>query len=202
MIFAILAIPLIQIALGYHFQPGWEVARNLVEHGNSVQECEKVRVMPWNMIGPTESQQRSLCIHEYAKLTKDPSACELLMPSSYGWSCLGAAEEPNQRWCWFDFGHQPPLVGRGETSVTMPECKDNPSSMQENRCCELALVLYVNHEMSCETFSQGPQQLHDQCLELLAVRERNIDFCSSIANENVRKSCEVATKALGAVNKL
>src|SRR3990167_3558639 len=90
-IFAILAIPLIQIALGYHFQPGWEVARNLVERGNSVRECEKVRVMPWNMIGPTESQQRGMCIYEYAKLTKEPSACELLMPSSYGLSCVGGA---------------------------------------------------------------------------------------------------------------
>ena len=118
------------------------------------------------------------------------------MPSSYGWSCLGAAEELNQRWCWFDFGKKPALVGRGEISVTIPECESDSQSMLDNRCCELALTLYVDRGMNCDAFAQEPQQLHDQCLALLANREKDIHFCSSIASKNFKTACEVSTRAL------
>jgi len=194
-IFAILAIPLIQIALGYHFQPGWEVARNLVEHGNSVQECEKVRVMPWNMIGPTESQQRSLCIHEYAKITKDPSACELLMPSQYGWSCLGGAEKPNSRMCWFDFSPNPPVVGSGNNKVAFPSCSSNPGELRQSRCCEMARILYIDQEEHCDLLKDS-DILFDQCQELLAQRNRDVSQCSKIHDNHVRSACEVKTRAL------
>lgn len=182
--------------LGYYVnEPGWAVAEKLVEKGRSVDECRKIIVMPWNMLGPPTTEQRMLCRYTYASLTKDPTACELLMPSDYGWSCVGAAEKPNSRACWFDFAPDPPVVGRGDTRVTLPECAGNPPTMAANRCCELARILYLERQRSCETLRDS-DVLYDQCLELLARRERNVDLCAGILSDHIRSACEVAVRAL------
>ena len=197
---AVIVIALYPKVFGWHrpyinWLP-WELAEYLVEKNRPASECFDLH---WfEILSPTQAEQRALCVYEYAKRKKDPSACELLMPSNYGWSCLGAAEEPNQRWCWFDFGKDPAIVGRGAISIAMPECKNNPKSMRDNKCCELAMALYINHEQHCKAFEQGPQKLHDQCLELLANRERNMNYCSSIISANVKAACEVSTRALEA----
>lgn len=185
--------------IGYHPDAiGIELAPLLVERGKGVEECTQIIHPIPHPFSPSAREQQASCIHRYASLKKDPSACNLLMPSDYGWSCLGAAEEPNQRWCWFDFGKDPAIVGRGAISIAMTECKNNPYSMRDNRCCELATALYINHEQHCKAFEQGPQQLHDQCLELLANRERNMNYCSFITSANVKAACEVSSRALEA----
>jgi len=130
-----------------------------------------------------------MCVRKYAELTKDPSACELLMPSNYGWSCLGAAEELNARMCWFDFGKNAKKVGEN----TMPECGGSPDVA--DRCCSMAEALFVKRVSSCDAFVDATI-LHDQCLEELAQREKDIEICSSISNDNVRSGCEVAVWAL------
>jgi len=191
-ILAIIAVPMIQIALGYHFQPGWEVARNLVERGNSVRECEKVRVMPWNMIGPTESQQRGMCIYEYAKLTKDPSACELLMPSEYGWSCVGGAQEKEP--CSFGTYANPTVNGNG-IIATLQECIDGPQNKRLNSCCLIAKIKYTDEENNCDMFRDKLVFL-DQCHHEMAIKKKDGGECSFILSRNIRTACEVQTRAL------
>src|SRR3989344_4294718 len=45
-------------------------------------------------MGPTIGSKRSLCVYKVAQIKKDPSVCELLMPSRYGLDCaLGAMKE-------------------------------------------------------------------------------------------------------------
>src|SRR3989338_2915501 len=193
LLFILIFVAIYPKAFGWHrpyvnWLP-WDLAEYLVEKDRLASEC--FDLIWFQILSPTQAEQRALCVYEYAKLKQDPSACELLMPSSYGWSCLGAAEELNQRWCWFDFGKKPALVGRGEISVTIPECESDSQSMLDNRCCELALTLYVDRGMNCDAFAQEPQQLHDQCLALLANREKDIHFCSSIASKNFKTACEV-----------
>ncbi len=187
---------LILTLMGYYpYGVSWDVAQKIVKKGGSAKDCMKIIQPISEPMSPSTGEQRSGCIYDYAKLTKDPSACELLMPSSYGWDCLGQAEKPNSRQCWFDFGPTPPQVGRGNDAVTIPACASNPKSMQENRCCELAETLYVDKENNCDALKE-PTVLHDQCLELMAKRDKNLVLCSQIQDDNVRSGCEVAVRAL------
>lgn len=192
----VVAYPLFLSLIGYYpWGVSWEVAEKIVAKHGTAKDCLKIIHPIAEPMSPTEGEQRSSCIYDVAKLTKDPSACELLMPSSYGWSCLGAAEKPNSRQCWFDFGPTPPQVGRGNDAVTIPACASNPKSMQENRCCELAETLYVDKENNCDALKE-PTVLHDQCLELMAKRDKNLVLCDQIKDDNVRSGCEVAVRAL------
>src|SRR3989339_1371208 len=77
--------------IGFHtLYPGWEVAEQLIEKGKSVEGCRKiVRGFWWDVLSPPTREQRSLCIYTYAAQTKNPSVCGLLMPSMYGFSCIG-----------------------------------------------------------------------------------------------------------------
>lgn len=112
----ILAVPLILAAifllertLGYYpGEPGWSVARIAAEK-NDVALCRRIIGVPWiGYLGPTTSESRMGCIYDYAKLTSDPSACELLMPGEYGLSCINNViaqeykDHPDSG--FFDFG--------------------------------------------------------------------------------------------------
>ena len=193
----VIAIPILFILLGYSLADSMydaeQLANEFVSEGKSAESCLKIKtiVPTYPPLGVIQSG----CIYEYAKLSKDPTACELLLPSSYGWSCLGASEEPNQRWCWFDFGPNPPQVGRRNVHASFEQCH-NIDELQQSRCCELADVLYVNRTTLCTQFSNAPVELQNQCLELLARRDRNITLCESITSNNLRVSCEVAVRAL------
>jgi len=72
----------------YVDEAGWYVAKIAVEQGKSVNTCHRIITTPWNFLSPPTTSLRMDCIHEYAKLTHDPSACELIMPSEYGLSCI------------------------------------------------------------------------------------------------------------------
>ena len=187
---------MVLLVLGFHPGAiGTELAEKLVKKDGNPKECLQIIHPIPHIFSPTAGEQRSNCVYEYAKLSKDPTACELLLPSRYGWSCLGASEEPNQRWCWFDFGPNPPQVGRRNVHASFEQCH-NIDELQQSRCCELADVLYVNRTISCKQFGNAPIELQNQCLELLARRDRNITLCEQITSDNLRASCEVAVKAL------
>ncbi len=188
----IFVYPMTLWMLGYYpGAPGWEVGRMAASRGD-VKLCEKIINLPWGIfsMGPSVAEAQFLCIHEYASLTKDPSACELLMPSSYGWDCLGAAEESNARICWFDFSKE----RYSNSKPVMPECGGKNDS-SARRCCEMAKFLYVEKELNCNEFNDSAP-LHDQCLELVARRERDIHTCSQIQSDHIRTTCEVAVRAL------
>ena len=177
--------------LGYSFADGTgdarDVAEKLVAKGRSVDDCLKIKT--FFPTYPPRSQIISSCIHEYASLTKDPTACELLLPSDYGWSCLGAAREPNSRICWFDFGRNATQVGE----YVMPECGGREDV--KDRCCSMARSLFVEQSTSCDQFSDM-DILHDQCLQELAQRERDINVCSEIVSDHVRVTCEIQVRAI------
>ncbi|MBP9851004.1 MAG: hypothetical protein KBC47_04910 [Candidatus Peribacteraceae bacterium] len=184
----VVGIPLLLSAFGYWVNPtATEMAEGAVEQ-NDVNECR--RLISYGLFAPPTGEKRRVCIRIFAELTKDPSACELLMPSSYGWSCLGAAEEPNARMCWFDFGQNAQKIG----DAVMPECGAREDSVSV-RCCQMAKFLYVEKTSNCDEFNDSVP-LHDQCLELVARRDRDIDECSLIRSDHVRTACEVAVGAL------
>ncbi len=183
-------IPVGLMMLGYHVNvSGKQLAERLVKESRPVTECRKIWFMPWRQYA-SSVEHHLYCIHEYASLAKDPSACELLMPSDYGWSCLGAAEKPDARICWFDFGKNATQIG----GALMPDCGGREDSLA-HRCCDMAKSLYVQKNTSCDIFKDSII-LHDQCLELMAKRDRNSHLCTYITNEHVRSACEVQVRAL------
>lgn len=89
---------------------GWEVAENIVNRGGNATDCKKIFHLISHPFSPSAGEQRALCIYTYAKLTKDPTACELLMPSDYGLSCINQSMD---------------LVFRESTDKTAEHVDDN-----------------------------------------------------------------------------
>ena len=76
-------------SFGYHVNAtGWQVAK-IAAKKHDVRICESIIFVLPETLGPSLAEQRALCIYEYAQLTKDPAACELLLPREYGLSCIG-----------------------------------------------------------------------------------------------------------------
>jgi len=67
---------------------GTDIAEILVRKKLPPSDCFRMEHFDIGM-RPSIEEDQALCIYDYAKLTKDPSACELLMPSSYELACVG-----------------------------------------------------------------------------------------------------------------
>ncbi|MDO8468339.1 MAG: hypothetical protein Q7S29_01100 [Candidatus Peribacter sp.] len=85
----VVALGFIGLHLFYyeHARSPEELAEKLVAQKHKAKDCFLFRTFD---IGPrpTTYEMQMRCVREYAKLTRDPSACELLMPSEYGLSCI------------------------------------------------------------------------------------------------------------------
>jgi len=176
----------------YINEPGWSVAKIAAEE-NNVGVCQRIFFMPWKVASPSTEEQRRACIHDYASLTHDPTACELLMPSEYGFSCIGTArvKEP----CGFGYYANPRVQGNG-IIATLEECISGPPEIRANACCAIAKVKYTDDHNDCSVLIDATRELQDQCHHELALKSRDISECSSIQNINVRSSCEIHVKYL------
>ncbi len=173
----------------------WELAEYLVEKNRPASECFDLH---WfEILSPTQAEQRALCVYEYAKRKKDPSACELLMPSSYGLSCVGVAEVHLP--C--DVTSIPYSVywrdGDREQTEHITNCLLPNSRRSElgNQCCEIAKVTFLEKENDCSGVKDNTP-IYDHCLYSLAWKLRNPVHCFDIVNINARSACEVQTKAI------
>lgn len=197
-VFAICMIPVLFVILSvwlqvvgvYISEPGWKVAEIAAEK-QKPEHCGRIFVMPWNIFSPPTVEQRELCRYTYAKLTKDPTACEPLMPSDYGWSCLGVAREKEP--CFFNFADTPEVRGNG-IIVPMSDCKQGSEEVQANMCCVMARTVFLDETYDCSLFDNPA--FRDQCLHRVARKLRRTDQCALIGNTNIRSACEVAVKAL------
>ncbi len=165
-----------------------ELAEHLVKNDRSASEC--FYLLWFQIMGPQEGEARAWCVYEYAKLKKDPSACELLMPSSYGLSCVGAATN-NDR-CFM--GSENTVAGNG-INVPIAACINGPKSIRSNACCTIALVASVLSFNDCSSLS-SIQEFYDECQYRLAFKNHDPTACKSISDPNMETGCTVATKAL------
>jgi hypothetical protein len=185
--------------IGYHPDAiGWQLAEELARTQGDPRECLQIIHPLPHFLSPSGDEQRANCIHEYAKLTKNPSACELLMPSRYGLSCVGGAEN-SQLPCNTDV--KPYSVywrdGEVEQTVNVRECIKQDANRSElgNLCCQVAQVAFMKDQNDCASVKNNTA-VHDRCLYALAWKLRDPTYCSYISNENAHKACEVQTKAL------
>lgn len=165
----------------------WELAEYLVKNQRPVAECNDLLYL--EIMAPSQAEQRALCVHEYAKIAKDPSACELLMPSSYGLSCVGGAQDFDPCVMLADSGKS---VGGKGIETTYDRCLNGSQTTQNHVCCRMAKVLY-GQEKECTSFPTG--ELSDQCHHILGVKNKEINECAKIANPRNRTGCEVIVRA-------
>lgn len=186
-------LPLPLSLLGYYpYGVGWDVAQKIVDAKGEASDCRKIIHLVSQPFSPTEGEQRASCIYTYAKLTKDPSACELLMPSSYGLSCVGGAQsEPDL--CSMSSGE----VRWKDGSETYASCADPTKKRTKDgdACCLIARIAFVKSENDCSSL-ESYSEMHDQCLQSLAFKNHNPAVCEGIGNENTKSACTVNAQAI------
>lgn len=189
----IFVAPLILRTIGYYPDGvGWKVAQQIVTANGQASDCRKIIHTISHPFSPTEGEQRSSCIYDFAKLTKDPSACELLMPSSYGLSCVGGAQsEPDL--CSMSNGEVKWKDGSetyaGCANLTKNRTKDGSS------CCLIARVAFVKSENDCSSLKDY-SGMHDACLQSLAFKNHDPSVCAGISNANTKSACTVNAEAI------
>lgn len=190
---------------GYYVNiPGWrmgEIAAKL----NDVSACDDLR-KTWYFGGfDSGDMHRSECIHTFARLTKDPSACELLMPTQYAWSCLGAAQAKGDA-CSINFGRDVTWAETPYTDIrkaTLDECKRGTVTTEKGRgCCHILLLSSEKDVDDCSRFegSEGFERNDSYlnlCLSQLAMKRRDESVCAKITDSNARTICELQAKYVG-----
>ncbi|PIR48151.1 hypothetical protein COU80_06010 [Candidatus Peregrinibacteria bacterium CG10_big_fil_rev_8_21_14_0_10_55_24] len=181
-------------ALGYYVNDtGEEVARIAAEK-HDVSICRKMR-QTWFVIGPQAGEQRALCIYTYAKLTSDPSACELLMPSAYGWSCLGELSGTvfEGKPCNYSSVRDEVYCNRnfseGELTIEQPQIEDcNLYSRTDLReWCHFERTKRREGVHECNAINH-PMVL-DYCEYNYAIKMRDPSLCAAVKDEERRSFC-------------
>ncbi|HIH22616.1 TPA: hypothetical protein HA238_02725 [Candidatus Micrarchaeota archaeon] len=183
--------------LGYEFSEGPDVlAEKLINEKRPAKDCFLYRTLDLGP-RPTTYELQMECVYEYASLTLDPLACELLLPSDYGWSCLGAAKEEGDI-CSINYGKYVEWwiesVYENPQKATLQECKQGlVSSEKGKKCCHILLLTNEEDVNDCSRF-KSDYQFNDLCLSQLAAKLKDQEVCDSIVNENARIICEIRVK--------
>ncbi|OIO53201.1 hypothetical protein AUJ46_05665 [Candidatus Peregrinibacteria bacterium CG1_02_54_53] len=208
-IFFILTIPFVLLGNGALWILGYEVTNDaqkiaalIVENQEDPQECFDIRFFS-NVFGPTVASVQNTCVYEYASLTQDPSACELLMPGEYGFSCIGAAET-RERTCTIAFNR---IVEWGSylngthQRATIDECRNgNITSAIGKKCCIVSKIANLRDFNDCSSLS-GEKNIYEDCLTELALKLGNPVICDSI-EEPGKTACILRAKYKAALSTL
>ena|SRR3989338_437693 len=193
LIIIVYVIPLVLSLIGYKVDASGGILGRKAAQENNVDMCNHIIVYR-SIFGPPSAQRRADCVRVYAERRKDPSACELLMPSSYGLSCVGGAQTARDS-CSMRNGRV--TWNGGEATYTECRYDDPKRSLQGNQCCLIARVTFVKSENNCRTLVDF-QDLHDECLQSLAFKNHTPEICEGIATENTKVACTVNANAIKA----
>jgi len=185
----LLLSPLVLWTLGYKINAHSDELAEIAAKNKNVMICTKI--INIGLLGPSSGESRMHCIKRYAELTKDPSACELLMPSSYGLSCTGAAKD-FKRPC--ALGNDRSVSGNG-MDATLAECVQGTAEEQMASCCTIAKARFITSFNDCSGLDEN-QDIKDQCYYSLAFKNHDPESCASIQHENLKKACIVDASAL------
>lgn len=183
--------PWILRGLGYYVDnTGSEIGR-LAAKKMDVSLCNKIIVYS-HVLGPPTMSRRGECIYVYAEQTKDPSVCELLMPSSYGLSCVGAASNFT-RPC--PLGNDRSVSDENGLDATLMECVQGPSSIKNNLCCTVSKARFIKDFNDCSSTS-GSIAISDQCYSGLSFKNHDPSTCEFIQDPNIKAGCIVSATGL------
>lgn len=165
-----------------------ERAAELVEQGRSPEICWNIHTIVPTY--PPVASFQATCIRKYAEITKDPKTCELLMPSRYGFSCIGGARTKNDPCTLLTNAI---VRGKG-VETTRNECFNETSSVANHVCCTMARISFTQEYNDCSLFEDG--DLLDQCNYELSHKKRDPTFCNNILDENTKEACEVSAEVI------
>ena len=186
--------------LGYEFSDGPDVlAEKLINEKRPAKDCFLYRTLDLGP-RPTTYELQMECVYEYASLTLDPTACELLLPSDYGWSCLGevASSLFNGKPCRYsepqDNLYCNKNFSEGELTIDHPQVDNcdlyNRSDLKDwchfertKRFKEIYECNFVKHEI-----------VKDYCEYNYALKMRDPSLCSPIKDPSRRSFCEFRGK--------
>jgi hypothetical protein len=175
LITAIILSPLIlygmyAVAMGLEFAGTPEaLAEKLVEQNRPAEDCFLFRTFDLGP-RPTTYEMQMRCVYVYAKMKSDPTACEELMPSDYGLSCLANVGGTL-------FQGQPCHLKRSLTEIYCTE--NSPEGIFE----------MDNFSMNnCEIYSRN--DVRELCWKTRTWRVPEVNDCSKINNELVKDECE------------
>lgn len=156
--------------------------------------CNKLRQSLPSM-GPSVVEKRQMCIAGVASLAKDPTACEFLMPSSYGLSCVGGAIESPE--CGFNSGNEVQWnEGMPVIKSSLKDCQKNIKRSQTgNACCFIAKIGFVKNENDC-TPLKNQQPFYNECLDRLSFKNHDPTTCEGITDAKLKVACIVRAKAM------
>jgi len=188
----VLLTPLFLSLSGYRVNADSGKVAILAAEKKDVSLCKSI--LNYGLLVPQTGESRAHCVYRYAKITKDPSACELLMPSEYGWSCVGAATDKEP--CLFDFKEPPEVRGNG-IIVPMSQCLDGNAIVRNNTCCGIARIAFLGEKEDCSSLV-ATRDFVDQCHHEVALKRKESAFCDAIQNDNIKSACLVQVSALNA----
>lgn len=189
----VFGIPLMLTLVGYRVNANSsEVAKQAAAIGK-VELCRSI--INYGFLNPQSGESRSHCVKTYASLTHDPSACELLMPSNYGWSCLGGVK--SKLYEGYGCGSTDELINcSGDIHIPnqgIQNCLQYKDQVVRDWChIERTGSLPDVHE--CDLVSAEPVHARDECQHHYAYKLRDAGQCASIQNEQRRVLCEMEVK--------
>ena len=145
---------------------------------------------------PTTGELRRLCVYKVAKFSQDPSACELLLPSDYGWSCLGAVEEKlfSGRLCTRSGALDHPVVycnreSEGELTIDRPQIEDCSQYKRKDlrEWCYDARTELLDGAHDCQNITRDV--VRDFCEYNYAIKMKDPLLCSSVKDGKRREFC-------------
>jgi len=172
----------------------WRLAEYLAENHRSYREC--LDLVWLEIMSPTATEQKALCIYEYAKLTQDPTACELLLPSDYGWDCLGnVASLLNTGFGCSSYATGEILCSSGiqGKNIGVNDCTNYREPDLRNWCLgeRTRTIPGVN---DCDKMPSDPLILRDECQRWYAYKQKDASLCSVIQSKGLQKICELKIK--------
>jgi hypothetical protein len=169
-----------------------DLAKHLVGNNFSPRGCFDLM---WHGMGQQEGEAQAECVYQYASLAKDPSACELLMPSSYGLSCVGGAIDSPE--CGFNQGYEVQWnEGNPVLKSSLKDCQKNIQRSETGEaCCFIAKIGFVKDENDCSPL-KNQERFYNECLDRLSFKNHDPTTCEGITDKNLKVACIVRAKAM------
>lgn len=172
-----------------------EWAQELVQTGRQAEDCLKLDTIFPSY--PPEGQLESYCVREFARLTHDPSACEILMPSQAGLDCVGGATRQNT--CILEKEYVYWMKDGEQQRIQYEDCPrqyvNEPLTDVSSQCCFISFTALTNNFNDCSGLSATPA-MFDECQSQLAFKRRDADSCALIHDMQVRAACTVRVTAM------
>lgn len=167
-----------------------KLAKYLVENNRPAKECyDFIIIDPIN--SPSYIERKHSCIYDYAKLKKDPTACELLMPSDYGWSCLGVIESELSK--GFGCGSTDTNINCGSYNIYtenrgIEDCNIYSEQVLQDWCHAQRSKTMVGIN-ECNRIVTDTDRWSEECQMYYAFKERDASACNTITAGDRKQYC-------------